>query len=905
MVLRGRGVSISGGAGLPAKAGLGLFGILIAAGISLPRPPARNRIAQPINGAEISAVRGNVRPWVRPENDRGRVGGSFNLSHITIIFKPSDTQQSGLAALLRDLQNPSSPQYHRWLTPEQFGNEFGLSQNDVSLVLSWLENQGFTVDDVARSRMWVVFSGNADQVESTFHTQIHHYQVRGESYYANASDPTVPSAIAGVVLGFRGLDNFRPRPRALIRRVMPPKPRFTSSISGDHFLAPNDFATIYNVKGLYNSGITGAGQSIAIMGQTNIYTEDITAFRSASGLPASSPTVIDVPGSVNPGVSQDDLAEADLDLEWAGGIAPNATLIYINSSNVFDSFQYAIDQGVAPVISMTYGNCEANFDPASQLALQQETDQANAEGMTIVAASGDNGAADCEGAVTASQTVTVATDGVAVDLPASLPEVTGVGGTEFNEGSGNYWSSSNSSGNGSALSYIPETAWNDTSALDTLSASGGGASSIFKKPAWQTGPGVPNDNARDVPDIALSASPNHDPYLICSDGSCVNGFRDSRQNLNVVGGTSTGAPVFAALVALINQQTNSAAGQGNINYILYPLAAQHPDAFHDITTGNNKVPCRKGSKGCPKGGTIGYSAGTGYDLVTGLGSIDATNLVTDWASTVSAAPQQPSFRLSISPASLTIGSGSPASATLRVSALNGFTGSVSLACTVASSLTGATCSISPASVSTSGTATVTVTAGTQSAITPALLAGTASRLGIAGALLLLFVSFLGISWFWKNRRSGDRYAARLDLWLRPRLGWTPGLCQGTPSGVPFLVDPVHAALSAEAKDQGLKPRPYGCLVRHGLKPFPDTKRFRLRTAAALLLLCIAVACVSCSGGGAAPISTTPSSGSSSSSSGTASNLQVAPVSRTVTVTGSASSNGGNISHSVVLGVTEQ
>jgi hypothetical protein len=451
-----------------------------------------------------------------------------------------------------------------------------------------------------------------------------------------------------VVLSIRGLDNYRLKPRSVVRRVNSSlKPDFTSSISGNTFVAPGDFAIIYDVNALYSSGIDGTGQSIAVMGQTALYNNgsDITAFRSAAGLPAKSPTLKLVPGSSNPGVVSGDITEASLDVEWSGAVAKNATIIFVYSTDVFNySFEYAIDEDVAPVISISYGACEADWGPTNLTTLAQFGQEANAQGQTIVAAAGDSGAADCDSPTSPTSIVTVATHGLAVDAPASAPYVTGMGGTEFNEGSGTYWKTATSATGDiltSALSYIPEMVWNDTSnPLNTsgeLSAGGGGASAYFSKPGWQTGTGVPSDSARDVPDISLSASAEHDGYLICVQGSCVNGFRDAKQDLTVVGGTSTAAPSFAGMVALVNQQMNTPKGQGNVNPTLYSMAATSAAAFHDITTGNNIVPCEAGSTDCPSSAPfqIGYSAGIGYDQASGLGSIDAFNLVTTWNSSSS------------------------------------------------------------------------------------------------------------------------------------------------------------------------------------------------------------------------------------------------------------------------------
>lgn len=682
--------------------------IFVTGSISYGGPAVKDRIVLPVNNQEVSIIRGTVHPLAQPRYDQGRANGSMKLSPITMMFRPSQSQQASLKTLLEQLQTPGSPEYHKWLTPEEFGSRFGLGQNDLNKIVSWLGGQGFAVDRVARSHMWVVFSGTASEVDSAFHTEIHQYVMNGKSHYANATDPSVPSAFANVVLGFQELNNFRAKPRAVIRHVAS-NPHFTSSISGNHFLTPNDFATIYDVTALYNGGLDGTGEKIAVAGQTDIQMSDIEAFRTASGLPANDPTVLPTSSYSGPGISSNDIGEADLDLEWAGAVAPNATIVYVNDGklgDVFNAFKYAIDQDVAPVLVITYGNCEAQWGASGLSTLETQAQQANAEGMTIISPSGDDGAADCDAPVNSTTVVKSATQGPAVDAPASLPEVTGIGGTEFAEGTGTYWSATNNTQNGSALSYIPETAWNDTDSTNGLFATGGGASIYFSKPVWQTGNGVPNDGARDVPDVALAASPNHDGYLVCSQGSCVNGFRDSNQNLDVVGGTSAGAPAFAGILSLIIQETN--IPQGNINYILYPLNPLAPDAFHDITTGNNIVPCTAGSTGCPSSGSFGFNAGPGYDQVTGLGTLDAYNLAADWTEVSSTSGTKPDFQLAISPGVLTLATTGSGQVTINVKAINGFTGAINLACTVPLALTGTTCSVTPASLSASGAATLTV-----------------------------------------------------------------------------------------------------------------------------------------------------------------------------------------------------
>ena len=614
------------------------------------QPFQPDRITVPIAGSPAVWLEGNVRPMFQPENDLGPVDGALKLGNISLFFKLTPSQQSDLTELLAEQQDPSSLNYHHWLEPEQYADRFGLSPNDLKQVVAWLESQGFTVTRRARGRTWVSFSGTAAQVQAAFQTEIHNFSLHGQTYFANASEPAVPAALADVVLGIHGLDNYPLKPRARVRHVKA-EPEFTSAISGNTFVAPGDFAVIYDVANLYNAGIDGANQSIAVMGQTDLYGSgsDITAFRAAAGLPAYTSNQLKqvlIPGATDPGVTSADIEEASLDVEWSGAVAKDATIIFVNggagtSGGVFSALQFAIDNKTAPVISVSYGACEATWGSSNMSTLATEAQQANAQGQTIVAAAGDSGAADCDVSTSSTDVVTTATHGLAVDAPASVPNVTGMGGSEFNEGSGSYWQAATSSSGDvitSALSYIPEMVWNDTSnplnSQHELLAGGGGVSTYFTtKPAWQTGPGVPSDNARDVPDLALNASPAHEALLICLQGSCVNGFRDGNEDLTVVGGTSAAAPTFAGIVALVNQHMAAATGQGNINAVLYPMAQNDPAAFHDITVGNNKVPCEIGSTDCPTGGgEIGYDAGPGYDQVSGLGSVDAYNLVMEWGS---------------------------------------------------------------------------------------------------------------------------------------------------------------------------------------------------------------------------------------------------------------------------------
>jgi subtilase family serine protease len=686
------------------------FLLLACLGILWAKPARGERIPQTIDDATVWRLRGGISPLARTEFDRGKADAALPMPGMKLIFSFTPEQQSRLDALLPQQQDRTSANYHKWLSPEQYADRFGLSTADIQRTAQWLREQGFSNITPARSRSWIAFNGTAAQVETAFRTPIHRYVIHGAAHYANAIEPSLPSAFRGVVLGITGLNDFRPRPRGIIVH-----PHFTSEISGKHFLAPDDFATIYDIQTLYSGGINGSGQSIAIVGQSDLSRDtnhsnqyDVVTFRSVSNLPSVSLQVLLVPGDKDPGIVSGDVDEANLDVEWAGGVAKYASLIYVNSQNaLFSAMPYAIDQSLAPVISVSYGICEAQLSSSEVSTLTMVTQQANTQGQTLVASSGDSGPADCDYSTEPNNPVKIATHGYAVDIPASLPSVTGMGGTEFSEGDATgatqYWSGTNNGNNGSALSYIPEMVWNDTLLNGSLAASGGGVSKLFSKPSWQTGMGVPADGQRDVPDLALSSSADHDGYLICSQSSCVNGYRKADQTLTVIGGTSAATPTFAGIVTLIVQNTNDR--QGNVNQYLYSLATSSPNAFHDITTGDNMVPCMAGSPDCPASGMIGYSAGPGYDLTTGLGSVDAGALVAAWNG-----PTNPDFEISAQSPSLSITRGTPATDTLTVTGLAGFSQTVSLSCVVSPTLTGTTCSVNPSSVTPGGTATLTVTA---------------------------------------------------------------------------------------------------------------------------------------------------------------------------------------------------
>jgi len=591
----------------------------------VPRPAQAagrgTRIRGAITRENPVELKNHLHAAAQAQFDQGAVPPAFQMGTMTLNYKPSAAQQRALELFLAAQQNQNSPNFHQWLTPEQFADRFGMTQADYDQVSQWLATEGFQLAPATRGRRWISFQGTAGQVEKTFGTSIHRYLVNGELHYANSSNPSVPAALSAMVASVGGLHDFHKKPR--LKPVKRPKINFTD---GTHGLAPDDFATIYNVAPLYSAGFDGTGQKIAVIGQSNINLSDPSNFRTRYGLPAQLLQTLLVPGETDPGIVPGDNDEANLDIEWSGAVARNATIIFVFANAVNTAVQYAIDNNVAPVITQSYGICEP-FDLIDLPATQMLAQQANAQGQTWLNASGDQAAADCEG-LDGLNTPAVAQTGLAVDSPASVPEITAVGGTEFNETAGiTYWAATNNANGASALSYIPEKVWNDTAAEGAIDGGGGGTSLIFPKPYWQAGPGVPSVGLRSIPDVSLSASDLHVPYVFYSAGAA-----------SSAGGTSFATPSMAGIIAILNQFLTTTgiqkqAGVGNINPTLYQLAQSNPTVFHDIVVGGNALPCAAGSPDCVNG-TMGYSAGPGFDRASGLGSVDANALVHKWTSAV-------------------------------------------------------------------------------------------------------------------------------------------------------------------------------------------------------------------------------------------------------------------------------
>jgi subtilase family serine protease len=629
---------------------LGIAGWIAACSLFAISSPAQRpvaRITTVVDDADRTTIYGTHPVMARTEDDAGRVPLGSKFEGISIAFSRTPAQEADLQALLAAQQDPTSPLYAKWLTPDEFGARFGLADSDIAKVQSWLGQHGFTEFSVSRSKNRISFSGTVEQVEAAFGTEMHYYKVNGETHFAPSRDVSVPAALSSVVQTVTNLSSFRPKSHISgrgPRRVV--SPDFTSSQSGNHFLTPKDVATIYDINPAYKAGYNGAGQSIAVVGQSAIVLSDIEHFQTAAGFAVKDPTLVLVPNTGTATIRSGDEAESDLDLEYTSTIASGATIYFVyvgNNANsgVFDSIQFAVTNKTAPIISVSYGLCEAALGSSGYSSLNAILAQAASQGQSVIVASGDSGSTDCYGE---TGLTTAQQQALAVDFPGSSQYVTAIGGTEFpaaDVASTNttYWQAASGSDLvSSALSYIPEQVWNDDSTA-RLSSSGGGVSTFTPKPSWQTGvPGIPSGTFRLVPDISLSSSPNNAGYLFCSSdssngvtGSCTNGFRDSSNvNLTVAGGTSFAAPVFAGMLALINDKLNS-TGQGVINSTLYTLAANsatYASAFHDITSGGNQ--CTAGTKICSTAGASQYPATSGYDQASGLGSVDLFNLMTAW-----------------------------------------------------------------------------------------------------------------------------------------------------------------------------------------------------------------------------------------------------------------------------------
>ena len=709
---------------------------------------AAARITQAIDEANLVTIRGSVNPLARAGFDQGVVADSRPMNHMLLVLQRSPQQETALRNLIDEQQVKNSPNYHAWLTPKQFGQQFGVADADIQKVTGWLTQKGFTEVKASNGSMFIEFNGTAGLVRSAFHTEIRNVMVKGELHIANLTNPQIPAALAPVVAKIHSLHDFRQKSAMHLSKTMQQlkaegkltKPGFGSG-TGFFAVGPGDLATIYSIPATVAGSPAGQGQTIAIVARSNITISDITQFGSAFGIPSlanfsTSNVIVNGP---DPGIMAGDDGEATLDVDMVGSTAPNANILLVvnggtltgnlagltdPTDGVDQSALYIVTNNIAPIMSQSFGACEAAVDTAFNSTLWE---QGAAQGISIFVSTGDTGSAGCDPDVFPN----ASSDGLQISGAASTPFNIAVGGTDFNDASNptTYWNDTQALA--TAKSYIPEIPWNDTcaytataatlnsvcssvdpndtnpvTALDLSGGSGGqstcGVQNLtndtctgYPKPSWQSAPGVPTDGVRDIPDVSLFASVNSPSghfYVFCLADS---GNQDPTQPCNLtgnpivngqfsynfsgVGGTSASTPAWAGIMALVNQ-SELAAGrggrQGNANYVLYKLAANQgttpgtsacssssaiPNSactFNDITLGNNSVAC-VGSftiangfgnlnnpycstqalnglgvlvePGAPfSANTPAWTATAGYDLATGLGTPNVSNLIANW-----------------------------------------------------------------------------------------------------------------------------------------------------------------------------------------------------------------------------------------------------------------------------------
>jgi len=768
------------------------------------------RISQVIDGSSRVALTGNVRPEARPENDRGRVVDSVPLQHMLLLLKRSPEQETALQQYITELQTPGSANFHRWLTAQEFGSRFGVNQSDLEAVTAWLKSQGFQVNVVYPNGLLIDFSGTSGQVQKAFQTELHHFAVQGQMHIANMSEPRIPSALAPVVAGVVSLHDFRPHTMHQLRK---PRPQFTfSGLYGDTYaVVPADLATIYNLTPLFGAGISGQGQSVTLIEDTDVFSaSDWSTFRSTLGLSSysgasfSSSHPAPSSGTNNctaPGVVAPNDAEATLDAEWASAAAPSAAIQMAACADTTTTFgglialQNLINGSAPPnIVSISYGECETVNGATSNAAYSSAYQQAVAEGISVFVAAGDSGAAGCD------NSAAVATHGIAVSAFASTPYNVAVGGTDFSDTvsgtNATYWNSTNTPAYGSAISYVPEIPWNDSCAsalvaayfgypnsgpaslcndpllgsiLESTVAGGGGPSQCatgtpsisgvvsgscvgWPKPAWQNVLGNPADGVRDTPDVSLFAADGlwSHYYVFCwsdtANGGAACGSDPSAWS--GAGGTSFASPIMAGIQALINQKAGGP--QGNPAPVYYQLAANEYGStgstscnaangasvaascmFYDVTDADMDVDCT--GPNCYLGGaSVGelststsafspaYGASVGWDFASGIGSVNAANLVNNWP----ASAPVPNFALSAG--AVTVVQGSSNGTTVVVTPQNGFSGSVTLS---ASGLpSGVTAAFNPNAATTSSALTFTASGAAATGTVTVTVTGTSGSL---------------------------------------------------------------------------------------------------------------------------------------------------------------------------------
>ena len=469
------------------------------------------RITKPLSNAKRTTLFGHTPKALNRASKLGRVDPGTPAQHLILALKSSQQQEREARRVIDEQQDKRTVNFHQWMTPEEFGAHFGVHDSDVENVKAWLSSQGFSVESVAKSKRAIQFSGTIGQLENAFQTEMHYFLMpNGETHVSNDRNITVPEALSPVIAGIPTLNNlFRRTHQTPVAHYSRMKlgPKFSNGANcgnpanNDCFVGPGDFATIYNTAPLLAAGINGSGVTIAIVGRSDILMSDVQTYRQLFNLPVNDPIFIHA-GQDN-GIEPGDDGESDLDVEISGGIAPNATIKFVIGTPTFlvdgitNSIQYIIENNVADIMSTSYGDCEANEGAGGNAFNSQMFEQAAAQGISIFVADGDNGPAECDDSNDNNEVL-----GYAASAEGATPYGVSVGGTQFNEGAGTYWSNNNNPLNlSSALSYIPEYPWNEAKGANPTStppadlaglwSGSGGISAYYLTPSWQRGPGVP------------------------------------------------------------------------------------------------------------------------------------------------------------------------------------------------------------------------------------------------------------------------------------------------------------------------------------------------------------------------------------------------------------------------------
>jgi hypothetical protein len=625
---------------------------------------ARPLITQSVS-SDLSVLAGNTRPEVRnTANDLGAAPETQQIPHMMLQLRRPAEQEQALNALINELHDPQSPNYQHWVTPSAIGAQFGPAQSDIRAISNWLQQQGFTINSVYANRMVIDYSGTVAQVRTAFHTDIHNFNVNGVTRFANTSDPSIPAALAPAVVGIASLNDFPPKRLMRLQHAEYSNGSFLCGFASTfpcNLLTPPDLATIYNFNPLFSAGKAGQGQTIYLIEDTNLFTNnDWITFRSTFGIPASSYptaslTTVNPENCVNQTNSDD--GEAIADAEYASAGAPGAAIVIASCTNLLLAIQLLINGANPPgIMSISYGECEASLGVANAQAFNNAYQTGVAGGMSIFVAAGDGGAAGCDNYDTSA----AALRGIAANGFASTAYNVAVGGTDFGDTflgvNSTYWNSTNSPTFGSAKSYIPEIPWNDSCGsqlwaafffltttygsgglcnsidaapygLRQINAGSGAPSIIWTKPSWQgLLLGNPPDGVRDLPDVSLFSGGNWGHfYLFCWSDTTTGGSpcTGDPSNWSGAGGTSFASPIWAGIQALINQQAGGK--QGLPTFRLYQLAAKEYGGagssacnasngntvgssciFYDVTRGDIDVPCVSGSPNCyDPSGTFG------------------------------------------------------------------------------------------------------------------------------------------------------------------------------------------------------------------------------------------------------------------------------------------------------------